>query len=80
MLKRALDKIMVQYYKSFPHGVFCQPKIEFIKYLESKGFIYIIAAPMSEILQKDIYRIRNWCKIDNGIQVAEFNVKHLDTN
>jgi hypothetical protein len=54
-------------------------KIEFIQYLESKGFIYIIAAPMSEILQKDIYRISSWRKIDNGIQVAEFNFKHLDT-
>lgn len=53
-------------------------QVGFIKYLETKGFTYIIAAPMSQILQKVIYSISDWKKVDKGIDVAEFGFKHID--
>ena len=55
-------------------------QIGFINYLEKKGFIYIIAAPMSQILQKIIYSNPYWKKVDKGIEVAEFGFKHIDKN
>jgi hypothetical protein len=51
---------------------------EFLDYLESKGYTYIISAPMLEILQKEIYRIKDWQQIAEGIEVAEFYFEHYD--
>jgi len=53
-------------------------QIEFIVYLESNGFSYIIAVPIFPILQREIWRIKSWKPIGQGIEVAEFRFKHLD--
>jgi len=52
--------------------------IAFIEDLESQGYRYIIAAPMSEIVQREIRRVRQWRAVDEGIEVGEFWFKHLD--
>lgn len=52
--------------------------IEFIEHLESEHYKYIIAVPMMEILQKQILRIKEWQRVDTGIEVAEFYFEHLD--
>lgn len=51
---------------------------EFLDYLESKGYTYIISAPMLVILQKEIYRIKEWQQIAEGIEIAEFYFEHYD--
>jgi hypothetical protein len=43
---------------------------QFIESLEREGYRYIIAAPMSEILQKRIYQVTEWREIAEGIEVA----------
>ncbi len=52
--------------------------IEFIKHLETKGFKYIIAAPMSPIIQNAIHRVSQWKELDDGIEIAEFYFEHKD--
>jgi hypothetical protein len=52
--------------------------IEFIKYLETGGFSYIIAVRIIEVLQyKTVHDVR-WKKIDSGIDVGEFHFQHQD--
>jgi len=53
-------------------------EVEFIKHLEREGFRYIIAAPMMGILQWMIYRVTQWYRVDDGIDVAEFEFQHRD--
>ena len=53
--------------------------IEFIEYLESWRYIYIIAAPLMEILQHQIRHLHNWQVIDKGIEIADFYFKHQDS-
>jgi hypothetical protein len=52
--------------------------IEFIKHLESNGFTYTIAAPMMRVLQWKIYAITQWHRVDDGIDVADFEFEHRD--
>ena len=52
--------------------------IEFIKYLEEKGFKYIISVSMAQIIQRRIMSIRKWIEVTKGIEVAEFKFKHID--
>jgi len=62
-------------------GVFCDSGfylIEFIEYLEDRGFHYIIAVPIWEIFQREIIGIKEWGEISKGVEVAEFRFKHLD--
>ena len=52
--------------------------IDFITHLEENNYNYIIAVPLSEILQKTIRRLQNWEQIDPGIEIAEFEFQHQD--
>jgi len=52
--------------------------IGFIKYLESNDFTYIIAAPMMQVLQWKIHAITEWQRVDDGIDVAQFEFEHRD--
>jgi len=52
--------------------------INFLKYLESHGYEYVISAPVYGNLQKKIYGITNWCKVCDGIETSDFYFQHLD--
>ncbi len=52
--------------------------LEFIEHLEANGYSYIIAASLIPILQQQIYGIKQWQTIESGIEVGEFEFKHLD--
>jgi hypothetical protein len=52
--------------------------IEFIKHLEKEGYLYIIAAPISAILQRAIMAVKDWKPVAPGIEVGEFRFEHLD--
>jgi len=52
--------------------------IEFITHLEENNYKYIIAVPISEILQKTIRRLQHWEQIDQGIEIADFEFQHQD--
>lgn len=62
-------------------GVLCDSGfylIKFIEYLEKMGFCYTIAVPMWEIFQREIMGIKEWRKVSQGIEVAEFRFEHFD--
>lgn len=54
--------------------------IDFIKYLESELIPYVIGAPLSPIIQKQIRSIESskWKDVSEGISVAEFTFCHKD--
>jgi len=52
--------------------------VNFIEYLETKGFCYIIAVPISQILQRKIVRVKGWKEISRGIEAGEFTFQHHD--
>jgi hypothetical protein len=52
--------------------------VDFIEYLEGNGRYYIIAVPISRIIQKEILAIRTWEQVADGIEVAEFQFQHVD--
>jgi hypothetical protein len=52
--------------------------IDFIEYLESNGFSYIIAAPVSPIIQRKIFSVTRWDRVSEGIEVGEFYFQHFD--
>lgn len=52
--------------------------IDFIKYLESEQYNYIIAVPISWAIQREILGVKNWKKISTGIEVGEFEFEHMD--
>jgi hypothetical protein len=52
--------------------------IDFITHLEENNYKYIIAVPISEILQKIIMRLQDWKQIAEGIEIAEFEFQHQD--
>jgi hypothetical protein len=52
--------------------------IEFIEYLESEYYSYIIAVPVSWSIQREILGVRNWNRISKGIEVGEFEFEHVD--
>ena len=51
--------------------------IDFIDHLERNGYLYIISAPMNQMLQRRIFDIKDWSCVDDGIEAAEFNFRHL---
>jgi hypothetical protein len=50
----------------------------FMAHLESQNHLYIIAAPLSRILQKRIWRIQDWRRLARGIEIAEFEMECRD--
>ena len=53
-------------------------EIEFIKYLEGKHFSYIISVPISQTIQREIVRVRQWHTVSKGVEVGEFTFQHRD--
>jgi hypothetical protein len=53
-------------------------RIELIHYFEARVLEYVIAAPLSQVLQRAIYRLTDWQRVDEGIEVAEFEFQHQD--
>ena len=51
---------------------------DFIEYLESEQYNYIIAVPISWAIQREILGVKNWKKISTGIEVGEFEFEHMD--
>ena len=49
-------------------------RIELIQYFEARALEYVLAAPLSQVLQRAIYQMADWQKVDEGIEVAEFPV------
>lgn len=52
--------------------------INLIKYLEENSMKYVISAPMSRTLQRQIGSLTKWEKVDEDIFVSEFLFKHDD--
>lgn len=52
--------------------------VKFIEWLESKGFTYIIAAPISIVLQRRINALKEWRHVAKGIEAADFYFEHAD--
>jgi hypothetical protein len=52
--------------------------IDFIAYLESAEYIYIIAAPISRAIQHEILGVTDWKTISKGIEISEFEFEHVD--
>lgn len=52
--------------------------VDFIEYLEGNGQRYIIAVPISRIIQREILAIGAWEPVTEGIEVAEFQFQHVD--
>lgn len=51
--------------------------IDFIDHLERNGYLYIISAPMNHMLQRRIFYMKDWSCVEDGIEAAEFNFRHL---
>lgn len=51
----------------------------FMAHLETLKHLYIIAAPLSRFLQKQILRVQNWRLLDRGIEIAEFEMAFRDS-
>lgn len=52
--------------------------IGFIEHLEGLGKIYIIAVPISRVIQSQLLALEKWDKVAAGIEVAEFLFQHQD--
>ena len=52
--------------------------VEFMKWLEGRGFVYIISAPLKGVLQQEIFALTVWERVEEGIEVGEFWFKHHD--
>jgi len=50
---------------------------EFLRFLEVFCFRYVIAVRLSRVLQRELLRLSNWRRLDDGIEVAEFRFAHL---
>jgi len=53
---------------------------KFIRFLEEQGQEYIISAPMYAPIKRQIYHHTGWEKVDEGIEVCEFEYSHLNPN
>lgn len=53
-------------------------RIELIQYFEARALEYVLAAPLSRVLQRAIYLIDDWQPVDEGIEVAQFQFQHQD--
>lgn len=52
--------------------------IDFIEYLEQRGFSYIIGVSISHPIQREILQVRQWKKVSKGVEVGEFTFQHQD--
>jgi hypothetical protein len=52
--------------------------IDFIEYLEHRGFSYIIGVSISPVIQRQILQVREWKKVSKGVEVGEFTFQHQD--
>lgn len=52
--------------------------IDFIKRLENEGYRYVLAVPISRVLQKEIQNVTNWKPIAEGMEAGEFLFQHAD--
>jgi hypothetical protein len=50
----------------------------FIEYLEKRGLSYIIAVPVTAPIQRRIARLREWSRIEEGLEAGEFRFEHAD--
>lgn len=53
--------------------------VEFIQYLESNSYTYIVSVTMMPIIQEQIRQITVWTPIAEGIETGEFWFQHLDS-
>jgi hypothetical protein len=49
---------------------------EFFDYLEEIRLNYIVATPMIQILQNEIYNLETWKDLGDGVSVGEFKFQH----
>jgi hypothetical protein len=54
-------------------------EIAFIEDLESNRFAYIISAPISHTIQREILQVQQWHPVSKGVEVGEFAFQHQDT-
>ena len=53
-------------------------EITFIEYLEKKRLSYIIAVPISQRIQREILKVKQWHTVSKGVEVGEFVFQHYD--
>jgi hypothetical protein len=53
-------------------------EIDFIEYLEHQRFSYIISVPISQTIQREILRVRQWYTVSKGVEVGDFIFQHHD--
>lgn len=53
-------------------------QVAFIEHLEQQNHRYILAVPITEVLQRALQRVPAWREIDPGIEVCDFWFEHLD--
>jgi len=53
-------------------------EIDFIEYLEGESFSYIIAAPVSPTIQREIFAVKQWRTVSKGVETGEFFFQHRD--
>jgi hypothetical protein len=52
--------------------------IEFLEHLERRCYSYIVAAPITPPIQREIVRVQRWNVIEEGLEVGEFFFEHAD--
>ena len=52
--------------------------IEFIEHLERRCYSYIIAAPLTPPIQRELVRVTRWDAFKDGLEVGEFFFAHAD--
>jgi len=63
------------------HFVLCDSgfyRIEFIEYLENKGYRYILSVPIQPPIQQQLVSLCSWTRIEDGLEVGEFSFEHKD--
>jgi len=53
-------------------------RVEFLNYLENKGYSYSIATPITPVIQQEIFKISCWERIEDGLEAADFFFEHKD--
>lgn len=51
-------------------------QIDFIEHMETSKKKYIIVAPISRVIQRELLGIEQWTVVDKGIEVTEFRFRH----
>jgi len=52
--------------------------VDFIEYLENKGYSYILSVPVTPPIQRQIAQVSTWKPIEEGLEVGEFFFEHAD--